>query len=100
MLVSAIPAWPCFYLRNSLRRHLDNVQVVLNHFTINDPYYQIVQDLNEQRADFYFFSALIWNSERSRRVIEDLLRIDDDTAIVIGGPQASVIAQQIAERQG
>jgi radical SAM superfamily enzyme YgiQ (UPF0313 family) len=88
-----------FYLRNSLRRHLDNVQVVLNHFTINDPYYQIVQDLNEQRADFYFFSALIWNSERSRRVIEDLLRIDDDTAIVIGGPQASVIAQQIAERQ-
>jgi len=79
-----------FYLRNELQQNLEDVEVEICQYTINDPYYDTVQKLLDDHADYIFFSTLIWNSDFIEQLITDLLIIDRACRIVIGGPQARV----------
>lgn len=84
-----------FYLRNELTAHLGAIQPTLLQFTINDPFYQLLLQLSEVRADCYFFSAAIWNSDLLVRLIEDLLNTLPHCQIVVGGPQAEIVAEAL-----
>lgn len=84
-----------FYLRNELSTHLDAVQPTIMQFTINDPFYQLLLQLSGVRADCYFFSAAIWNSDLLVRLIEDLLKIRPHCQMVVGGPQAAIVAEAL-----
>jgi radical SAM superfamily enzyme YgiQ (UPF0313 family) len=88
----------CFYLRQEVERHLPDTAVVIRQFTINDPPYEIVQQVADEPADYLFFSAVIWNSELLEHLIDDLLVISDGPRIVVGGPQAEVIGARFADR--
>ncbi|MBE0582532.1 MAG: DUF4080 domain-containing protein [Desulfofustis sp.] len=81
----------CFYLRQEVETHLPDAELVIRQFTINDPRYEIVQQLAGEAADYLFFSALIWNSELLEQIIDDLLVISDTLRIVVGGPQAEAV---------
>ena len=80
-----------FYLRNELEKHIEHCEVEICHYTVNDPYYILVQRIADGSADYLFFSTLIWNSDLTVRLIRDLLEIDNHPHIVVGGPQAGVI---------
>jgi hypothetical protein len=88
----------CFYLRQEVEAHLPDAELVIRQFTINDPRYEIVQQLADEAADYLFFSALIWNSELLEQLIDDLLVISDTLRIVVGGPQAGAVGLPDAVR--
>ncbi len=88
----------CFYLRQEVKRHLPDTEVVIRQFTINDPRYEILQNLADEAADYLFFSAVIWNSELLEQLIDDLLIISDELRIVVGGPQAEVVGARYIHR--
>ncbi len=84
-----------FYLRNELEKNLESCQVEICQYTINDPYYTLLQRISEGETDFYFFSALIWNSNLVERIIKDLITASCQTPIVIGGPQGPVVTKNL-----
>ena len=86
-----------FYLRNELERNLSGTTTEICQFTINDPYYTLLQRLAEGQADVLFFSALIWNSDLVERLAVDLLSMDEQLRIVVGGPQAEIVGQNCAD---
>ncbi|MCB2215344.1 MAG: DUF4080 domain-containing protein [Desulfobulbaceae bacterium] len=88
----------CFYLRQEVEHHLPDAAVAIRQFTINDPPYEIVQQLADEPADYLFFSAVIWNSELLEHLIDDLLVVSNGPRIVVGGPQAEVIGIRCADR--
>ena len=85
-----------FYLRNELETRLSGLETEICQFTINDPYYTLLQRLADDSAEFLFFSALIWNSDLVERLIGDLLAVDEQLRIVVGGPQAEVVGVNCA----
>ncbi len=86
-----------FYLRNELENHLPGVQTQICQYTINDPYFTLFQRIAEPDIDYFFFSALIWNSDLIEQVIEDLLLVDSRCRIVVGGPQAGMVGARFAD---
>jgi radical SAM superfamily enzyme YgiQ (UPF0313 family) len=85
-----------FYLRNELETRLSGLETEICQFTINDPYYTLLQRLADDSAEFLFFSALIWNSDLVERLIGDLLAVDEQLRIVVGGPQAEIVGLNCA----
>ena len=81
-----------FYVRQELERNLPAAGVDLHQFTINDPYYATLLRLAESRADALFFSVYIWNGGYVERLVRDLARIQPARPLVLGGPQAEVLA--------
>lgn len=88
-----------FYLRNELWRNLPGSEAHICQFTINDPYYDLLQRIGEGEFEYLFFSAVIWNSDLVERLIEDLLVMDEDRLIVVGGPQAGVIGTTFGDEE-
>lgn len=80
-----------FYVRNELFRHASEYQITLRQFTINESYYEILLQLSEEPADYYFFSAAIWNSDLICHIIQDLLSLLPESICIVGGPQAEVV---------
>ena len=85
-----------FYLRQHLETHIDGVNVELCHYTINDPYYTLIQRIDQGEPDYVFFSALIWNSMLVERLLEDLPVMNEACRYVVGGPQAPVLRPRFA----
>ncbi len=86
-----------FVIREVLERRLSGGAVTIRQFTINDPSYQVVQELADDRSDYLFFSAAIWNSALLEQLIDDLLALSGGRPIVVGGPQADVIGARFAD---
>ena len=80
-----------FYLRNELEKYVPEAVSEICQFTINDPYYSLLQRLAAGPPDCLFFSALIWNSELVERLVTDLLTLEEQFIIVVGGPQAEIV---------
>jgi hypothetical protein len=80
-----------FYVRNELLSHCADCDVLIQQFTINDSYFETLLQLGAGSADYYFFSASVWNSDVIVRLIDDLLRIHPQCFCVVGGPQAEVV---------
>ena len=85
-----------FYLRNELENHDPDIKVEICQYTINDPYYTLLQRLREGHPDYFFFSSAIWNSDLVTGLVSDLLLADESYHVVIGGPQAEVIGATLA----
>ncbi len=81
-----------FYLRNALERHLPGCRVGMSQLTINDPYYDTLLRISGNDAEALFFSVYIWNGVDISRLVRDLARIRPDRPIILGGPQAPVLA--------
>ena len=88
-----------FYLRNELEERVGGVETELCQYTINDPYYVLLQRIAHGRPDYLFFSALIWNSDLTGRLVEDLLVRLEDTRIVVGGPQAEIVCEPFRDSE-
>jgi radical SAM superfamily enzyme YgiQ (UPF0313 family) len=84
-----------FYVRNELEKNCPEIPVELFQFTINDNYYEMVIRLSGGSPHYIFFSAAIWNSSLVERLARDLRICLPDCRVVIGGPQAAVLADRL-----
>jgi radical SAM superfamily enzyme YgiQ (UPF0313 family) len=84
-----------FYVRNELARKSPGLTVELCQFTINDNSYELVVRLTAGRPRYVFFSAAIWNSQLVERLTRDLHVCLPECRVVIGGPQAAVLAERL-----
>ncbi len=80
-----------FYVRQELLKKLNDADISLHQFTINDPYYATLINISAIISDAYLFSVYIWNATYTKRLIEDLAQIRPETPIIIGGPQARAL---------
>ncbi len=86
-----------FYVRNELEQYLPEAQIEILQMTINDSYYENLLTIGEGRPDYIFFSAAIWNSERVEALIRDVNKCLPETSVVVGGPQAEVVASHLED---
>ena len=81
-----------FYVRGALEHHLPGPALRIRQFTINDPYYDTLLRLSSSPADALFFSVYIWNAMYVERLVRDLAAIAPDRPLILGGPQAPMLA--------
>ncbi len=86
-----------FYIRNELSRHYPQAEVEILQLTINDNLYENLLRITEDEPFAVFFSAAIWNSDRIAQLADDVHRCLPECRIVIGGPQAGVLRDQLPE---
>ena len=67
----------------------------LYQFTINDNYYEMLVRLSATAPRYIFFSAAIWNSSIVEKLSRDLRVCLPSCRVVIGGPQAEVLAERL-----
>ncbi len=84
-----------FYVRNELEKNCPDMVGELSQFTINDNYYEMIIRLSAGSPRYIFFSAAIWNSSLIERLARDLRLCLPSCRIVIGGPQAEVLAKRL-----
>ncbi len=84
-----------FHLRNELEEYCSDVTTEILQFTIRDPGYELLLRLGHGNPDAIFFSAAIWNSDQMETLIVDLHSLLPSTLLVVGGPQAEVVASNL-----
>lgn len=83
-----------FYLRQELRKHMEDAQISLRQFTINDAYYATLLQIGTLRPDAFFFSVYIWNAGIITRIVNDLAKILPAALFVLGGPQSAALSRE------
>jgi radical SAM superfamily enzyme YgiQ (UPF0313 family) len=86
-----------FHVRNELEVHCSDVKTEIIQLTIRDPYYEILLRLSESRPEAIFFTSAVWNSDRVEELIRDLHALLPTCMLVVGGPQASVVAANLEQ---
>jgi hypothetical protein len=86
-----------FYLREALARYLPRCPARIAQFTINDPYHEMLLRIASGKPWAIFLSATIWNSEIVAHLARDLRALLPENRIVIGGPQAGVLRQELPD---
>ena len=84
-----------FYVRFCLEENIPGCGAEIIQYTINDPYYPMLRRIGAGDAEALFFSVYIWNSEYIQRLVSDLVKILPDTPIILGGPQAGTLVQNL-----
>jgi len=86
-----------FYVRNELSRHYPVAEVEILQLTINDNMYESLLRITEDQPFAVFFSAAIWNSDKVEQLVRDVRSCLPDCRIVVGGPQAAVLRESLAD---
>jgi hypothetical protein len=86
-----------FYVREELERNLVGCHLEIMQLTINDPYYSTLQSIATGGPQGFFFSVYIWNSSYIKRLVVDLNTILPKTPIILGGPQALSLAEDLSQ---
>jgi Protein of unknown function (DUF4080)/Radical SAM superfamily len=84
-----------FHLRNELEVYCPDVTTEILQFTLRDPGYELLLRLSKGSPDAIFFSAAIWNSDQVEGLIADLHSLLPSSLLVVGGPQAEVVASNL-----
>jgi radical SAM superfamily enzyme YgiQ (UPF0313 family) len=84
-----------FYVRAALEDNLPGCLPELHQYTINDPYYKTLRRIGSDEPAAFFFSVYIWNSAYIQRLLRDLAMLLPSTPIILGGPQAAALAQDL-----
>ncbi len=84
-----------FHVRNELESHCENISTEIIQLTIRDPAYEVLLKLSKGCPDAIFFSAAVWNSDQVEGLITDLSSLLPSCLLVVGGPQAEVVGQNL-----
>ena len=86
-----------FHVRNELEVHCPEVETEIIQLTIRDPYYEVLLRLSEAQPEAIFFTSAVWNSDRVEELIRDLHALLPACMLVVGGPQANVVAANLGQ---
>ncbi|MHA2053109.1 MAG: B12-binding domain-containing radical SAM protein, partial [Candidatus Hodarchaeales archaeon] len=67
----------------------------ISQFDISTPNEKIFQELNLSNEEIYGFTSYVWNFDKILGLAENLKEANPRCVIVLGGPEASGLAQQI-----
>ena len=83
----------------SLRRYAGELAgyVELAEYTINNRMEEILEDIYDRKPNVIGFSCYIWNREMILELIPELHKLLPELPIWLGGPEASLDAEQILE---
>lgn len=83
----------------SLKKYAEDsgADIEIAEYTINQYVPDIVRSIYLKKPEVIGFSCYIWNREYVGRVIEDIAKVLPDTAIWVGGPEASYNAAVFME---
>ena len=84
-----------FYVRSCLEENILGCRPEIEQYTINDPYYPMLRRIGSGEPEVLFFSVYIWNSLILQRLVSDLAKILPDTPVILGGPQAGALAENL-----
>jgi len=70
-------------------RDLPGIEIVIAEWTVNEPREQVLRRIMSHKADVVAFSCYIWNIESTLKLAADIKKIDENSLIVLGGPEAS-----------
>ena len=73
---------------------LDNVQIELAEYTINQPAGEVLRSIGFSQADAVFFSTYIWNAEYVCKLIPEIKKILPACLIGAGGPEFGYSAEK------
>lgn len=84
----------------SLRRYAGELAgyVELAEYTINNRMEEILEDIYDRKPNVIGFSCYIWNREMILELIPELHKLLPELPIWMGGPEASLDAEQILEK--
>lgn len=84
----------------SLRRYAGELAgyVELAEYTINNRMEEILEDIYDRKPNVIGFSCYIWNREMILELIPELHKLLPELPIWLGGPEASLDAEQILEK--
>ncbi|MBU0483797.1 MAG: DUF4080 domain-containing protein [Proteobacteria bacterium] len=82
-----------FYLRQELGKNLPECEAQMCQLTINDPYYATLTGIAAGGPAYLFLSVYVWSGEYVARLVVDLARVMPEMKIVLGGPQALIMAE-------
>ncbi|MHA1444969.1 MAG: B12-binding domain-containing radical SAM protein, partial [Candidatus Hodarchaeales archaeon] len=69
--------------------------VKISQYDISSPNEEIFQDLNSDKEQIYGFTSYVWNFDKILVLAEKLKEANPRNVIVLGGPEASGLAEQI-----
>ena len=78
-----------------LYKTLENKEVTLKEYTINEPLGNILRDMVTHNADVIAFSVYIWNVEEVLKLSQNIKKIIPDVKIILGGPEVTYRSAQI-----
>lgn len=64
-------------------------------FTVNEPYYDIISNIYQQKGEVVCFSCYLWNIEMILRLCTDYYQLSPTTKIILGGPEVSYESEDI-----
>lgn len=84
----------------SLRRYAGELAgyVELAEYTINNRMEEILEDIYDRKPEAIGFSCYIWNREMILELISELHKLLPELPIWMGGPEASLDAEQILDK--
>ncbi|MGV1100501.1 DUF4080 domain-containing protein [Thiovibrio sp. JS02] len=83
-----------FHVRNVFAEAMPQSVISLHQLTINDPFYATLVAIAAEEPEVICFSVSVWNRTVSVMLIADLRRILPTVPIILGGPEASFMAQE------
>ncbi len=78
-----------------LYKTIENKDVTLKEYTINEPLGNILRDMATYKADTIAFSVYIWNVEEVLKLSENIKKIIPNVKIILGGPEVTYRSTQI-----
>ena len=78
-----------------LYKTLENKEVTLKEYTINEPLGNILRDMVTHNADVIAFSVYIWNVEEVLKLSQNIKKIIPNVKIILGGPEVTYRSTQI-----
>ena len=71
-----------------------NFSTNIAEYSINQPTWEIMQNIYRRQPQVIAFSVYIWNAELIRQLIPDLKKILPDCRLIVGGPEVSYNAAE------
>lgn len=78
-----------------LYKTIENKDVILKEYTINEPLGNILRDVATYKADVIAFSVYIWNVEEVLKLSKNIKKITPNVKIILGGPEVTYRSTQI-----
>ncbi|MDO4396075.1 MAG: radical SAM protein, partial [Clostridia bacterium] len=87
------------YMYHVAVSHLDEAQVVLQEFTINNPEEYVYGEIVRGDYDLVCFSVYIWNVVKTKALAAKIKDACPDVKILMGGPEVSFNAEELMETE-
>ncbi|SJZ44880.1 B12-binding domain-containing radical SAM protein [Garciella nitratireducens] len=75
-------------------RKINNVDIKIKEFTINDRWEKILPEIYKERADVIGLSCYIWNIKETIKIVQLIKTLQPQVKIILGGPEVTFYGKE------